>query len=411
MGNVHKVMIAGAGGIGRAVALLLRELGDLEVEVYLADGNEVAAQEAAEWVRGESTNPHPVVPCHLPFDGSPGTFHRHLDEGHILLDCLPGSLAPQMARLARDHRLHYANLTEYVEETREVTRLAEGAETGFLLQTGLAPGFINVLANGLFRRFCDRFGVDRVDTISMRVGALPQNAIAPHYYGFTWSPIGVATEYLKPAVVVRDGHTTTRRSLTDLRELRIKGLIFEEALTSGGAADLPEALAGRVRNMDYKTLRYPGHWRWVKATLENFSPDEEENREKRLQETMEREVPTVHDDLVVIYADVEGRDAQGRRQRLETSRIVEPCIVGGRKLKAIQATTAAGLAESARLLLSGEHQGVVLQSQIDAEDFMYGPYVRPIYFYQEIRHAHSPTTGRHGSSHSRRAAGEGADHS
>ncbi len=411
MGKVHKVMVAGAGGIGRAVALILRELGDLDVEVFLGDGNEVAAREAVDWVRAGSSNPAPVTPCHLPTDGSPGTFHKFLDEGDILLDCLPGSLAPRMAGLAREHRLHYANLTEYVRETEEVSRIAEGAETGFLLQTGLAPGLINVLALGLFRRFCDRFGVDKVDTISMRVGALPQNAIGPHYYGFTWSPIGVATEYLQPAIVVRDYITTTRRSLTDIRELRVKGLIFEEALTSGGAADLPDALAGRVRHMDYKTLRYPGHWAWVKATLENFSPDEEEDREKRLQEIMERDVPAVKDDLVVIYADVEGFDAQGRRQRLETSRIVEPCIVGGQKLHAIQATTAAGLAESARLLLTGNLKGVVLQSQIDAEDFMYGPYVRPVYFYEEVRHAHSPTLGRDGDSRPRHLAGKGTDHS
>ena len=71
----------------------------------------------------------------------------------ILLDCSPGGQAPRMARFAKDFKMHYANLTEYVAETDEIIELAEDAETGFILQTGLAPGFINVLAMSLYQKF------------------------------------------------------------------------------------------------------------------------------------------------------------------------------------------------------------------------------------------------------------------
>ena len=71
----------------------------------------------------------------------------------ILLDCSPGSQAPRMARFAKDFKMHYANLTEYVAETDEIIKIAEHAETGFVLQTGLAPGFINVLAMSLYQKF------------------------------------------------------------------------------------------------------------------------------------------------------------------------------------------------------------------------------------------------------------------
>ncbi|MFP5287273.1 MAG: saccharopine dehydrogenase, partial [Thermoanaerobaculia bacterium] len=98
-----------------------------------------------------------------------------------------------------------------------------------------------------------------------------------------------------------------------------------------------------------------------------------------LQREMEEIVPFVEDDLVVLYASVEGRDKDGVRRRLESSRVIHPCRVGARTLKAIQATTSAGLAESARLLLLQSPRGVCLQSQIDPAHFMAGPFVTAVY--------------------------------
>jgi len=82
--------------------------------------------------------------------------------------------------------------------------LAKDTTTGFVMQTGLAPGYINVLANHLFKQFYNDFEVDQVDTQEMKVGALTNHAVTPHYYGFTWSPVGVATKYLKDTLVLRD---------------------------------------------------------------------------------------------------------------------------------------------------------------------------------------------------------------
>jgi saccharopine dehydrogenase-like NADP-dependent oxidoreductase len=377
MGKRYKIVIAGAGNIGRSTGLLLREEGDLEVDLFLGDGRASVAEEAAHWIREGSDVQGAVEPFHLPSDGVSPEVESLLSQADILLDCLPGHEAPRMAGLARKHDLHYANLTEYVEETKQVVEIAQGAERGFLLQTGLAPGYINVLGCSLFERFCRAHGVDSADTLAMRVGALTTRACAPHFYGFTWSSIGVATEYVKPSVVVRDGKRITRPSLSDRATVLLDGVVYEEALTSGGAADLPDALAGKVRNLDYKTLRYPGHYAWVESLLAKAPPDADP-AEYLLRE-MEEVVPFVEDDLVVLYASVEGRDKDGVRRRVETSRVIHPCRVGARMLKAIQATTSAGLAESARLLLLQGPQGVCLQSQIDPAPFMAGPFVTAVY--------------------------------
>src|SRR5436305_8991968 len=214
MSKRHQVVIAGAGGMGSAVGLLLRELGDFEVDLFLGDANGERARGAAAWVREGSLKPGEVHAFHLPLEGTNAELDEALSRADILLDCLPGREAPRMARLARRHDLHYANLTEHVEETEEIQEIAQGSARGFLLQTGLAPGYVNVLGHSLYQRFCREQGTDGADRLEMRVGALTTPARPPHYYGFTWSPSGVATEYVKPATVVRDFQRTTRPSLS-----------------------------------------------------------------------------------------------------------------------------------------------------------------------------------------------------
>jgi saccharopine dehydrogenase-like NADP-dependent oxidoreductase len=381
MSKKHQVVIAGAGGMGRAVGLLLREIGDFDVDVYIGDADLGKAQEAAAWIREGSEQPGEVYPFSLPLQGTNAELGEALDKGDILLDCLPGKEATRMAGLARDHEAHYANLTEHVKETEEIQEIARDCSHGFLLQTGLAPGYVNVLGHGLYQRFCRESGADGAERIEMRVGALTTSARPPHFYGFTWSPSGVATEYVKPATVLRDGQRTTRPSLSERATVVIDGVVYEEDLTSGGAADLPAALEGKVRHLDYTTLRYPGHYAWVEQILSEAPAGDEhgEDRIAFLQKRMESTVPFTEDDLVVIYAAVEGRGTDGALRRLEKSHLIRPCRVGARTLKAIQSTTTAGLAESARLLLTTEPQGVCLQSQIDPAHFMVGPFVAEIY--------------------------------
>ncbi|MCK4892876.1 MAG: saccharopine dehydrogenase, partial [Calditrichia bacterium] len=203
------------------------------------------------------------------------------------------------------------------------------------------------------------------------------NAYPPHFYGFTWSPVGVATLYVRPAKIVRDFQTTIKASLTERSKIILHGIEYEEDLTSGGAADLPEELAGKTRNLDYKTIRYPGHYSWIESHLRQIPHGED--RVEKLQAIMEQTIPATDEDLVVIYASVYGKDDQGRKRILEKYFLIKPLVVAGKTLRAIQATTAAGLVECARLLLSNQYSGCVLQSQIKPEDFLEGPFVSHIY--------------------------------
>lgn len=373
----HNIIIAGAGGIAEAVGLLLAEWSEVTPSLFIGNHTLSKAQKVAHWIKDGTTKPCSIHTFYLPEEGLSEGMKEIFLKGDILLDCLPGSQAPKMAQFAKEYRMHYANLTEYVAETEQIKSLAKDAKTGFVLQTGLAPGYIDLLANAIFQQFCTDFEVEKVDKLEMKVGALTHHAVAPHYYGFTWSPVGVATEYLKDTIVLRDFKKTTLPSLSERTTLTIDGITYEEDLTSGGAADLPDALLGKVRSLDYKTLRYPGHYPWVQKQLIDFGNTP--TPIKALQERMEAVIPHIEDDIIILYAAVEGKDASGILHRREIAKRILPQKVGKHQLRAIQTTTAAPLAQAAQLLLETPLIGIVLQSQIDPLPFLNGNYIKLVY--------------------------------
>ncbi len=113
--------------MGSATGLLLRELGDFEVDLFVGDASLERAEATAAWIREGSNRPGEVHAFHLPATGTSADLESVLAQGDILLDCLPGKEAPRMARLARKHEIHYANLTEHVKETEEILEIAAGA--------------------------------------------------------------------------------------------------------------------------------------------------------------------------------------------------------------------------------------------------------------------------------------------
>lgn len=373
----YNIIIAGAGGIAEAVALLLNEWSELTPTIFIGDRNLSKAQNVAQWIQEGTTKPSNIKVYHLPENGISDEMKAIFDQGNIILDCLPGSQAPRIAQFAKEYELHYANLTEYVSETEKIMTLAKGAKTAFILQTGLAPGYIDLLAHGLFQQFCNDFKVNTVDKLELKVGALTMHAVAPHFYGFTWSPVGVATEYLKDTIVLRNYIKTTLPSLSERATIIIEGIAYEEDLTSGGAADLPDALIGKVNSLSYKTLRFPGHYAWVEEQISNF--EHSSDRIKQLQQKMESVIPHIEDDQIVLYAAVEGKDAEGVLRRREIAKRILPLKVGKNQLRAIQTTTAAPLAQAAQLLLEGNYSGILLQSQIDPFLFLNGKFITNVY--------------------------------
>lgn len=225
--------------------------------------------------------------------------------------------------------------------------------------------------------FKKQYGAEKLERLSMRVGALTQYTESPHFYGFTWSTVGVATEYIKDSETVRNHEIVRLPSLSDPETIIINGRRYEADLTSGGAADLPHALKDQIRTIDYKTIRYPGHFDWVKSWLKNDSnPD---SKIERLEKYMVEHIPQVEDDVIVIYTSVSGYDKDGNLRAMQHAQHIYPMVFGTITMRAIQICTAAPLVECARLLLSGEYQGVILQSEIDPSAILQGVIVKQAY--------------------------------
>lgn len=374
MTSKHKIFVAGAGGIGSAVGLLLREWSEFPVDLVLGDVSDEQLETAKQLLTANAERDGAVETVDMRDEDALKTA---LKSCQILLDCAPGGEAPRLAGFAREFKLHYANLTEYVAETEQIKEIAKDAETGFILQTGLAPGFINVLAMSLYNKFKTQFGVEKVERVVMKVGALTAHAHAPHFYGFTWSPIGVATEYVKPSRVIRNYEITELPALSERETIVIGGRSYEADLTSGGAADLPEFFTDKARSLDYKTLRHVGHYDWAGKLIHQF-PNNAELPDKVLAEFL-AQIPAVEDDFVLVHAAVDGFDDKGTRRMIEKAYLAEPLQVGGTTLRAIQTTTAAPLCQAAAMLLDGKYKGVILQSQIEPETFLNGNFVSRVY--------------------------------
>jgi lysine 6-dehydrogenase len=129
---------------------------------------------------------------------------------------------------------------------------------------GLAPGMVAVLVAHGAARF------ERLDEIHIRVGGLPQNPRPPLDYQFVFSVEGLINEYVERARVIRDGRIVTLESLTEVESLDFPPPFgrLEAFQTSGGTSTLPDTFLGKVRELDYKTIRYPGHCAKFKTMLE-----------------------------------------------------------------------------------------------------------------------------------------------
>lgn len=349
---MHKALILGGGKIGSLIAALLVESEDYEVHVCdsLGDKCEAAAVKGAKVHSLDASDPAVLAPF--------------VAEHQIvaILSSLPYYCNPPVAKVARDAGASYFDLTEDVEVTKEVARLAEGAESAFVPQCGLAPGFISIVANDLMQRF------DEIDTVKMRVGALPENPSNVLKYSLTWSTEGLINEYGNLCYGLADGKLIAMQPLEGLETIQIDGCDYEAFNTSGGLGSLAESYDGRVRNMTYKTMRYPGHCALMRVLMNDLKLNHDRETLKRI---LESAVPRTDQDVVIVFASVVGRK-DGALYEANDVRKVYPAEIGGKTWSAIQVTTASGICAIVDLVLTeaGEYRGLVLQEQFSLHRFL-----------------------------------------
>ncbi len=141
-----------------------------------------------------------------------------------------------------------------VDEQLAMDAAAKAAGINIIPDCGLAPGMVSILAMHGAAKF------DSVDEIHIRVGGLPQDPQPPLNYQLVFSVEGLINEYIEVARVIRDGEIKEVDSMTELETLEFAGFPPLEAFqTSGGTSTLPDTFLGKIKELDYKTIRYAGH--------------------------------------------------------------------------------------------------------------------------------------------------------
>ena len=182
-----------------------------------------------------------------------------LMRGHdAVMNASPYYFNYAVAKAAVAAGLHCADLggnTEIVQRQKTLHAAARKKGVSIIPDCGLAPGMVNIIAAEGIRRVGD------ADTVKIFVGGLPQHPEPPLNYQIVYSLEGALDYYTTPSWVLRDGKPARVDALSELETVEFPAPVgtLEAFHTGGGISTMPWAYAGRVKTMEYKTLRYPGH--------------------------------------------------------------------------------------------------------------------------------------------------------
>ena len=342
---MKSIAVLGLGKVGTLAAELLHDCG------FAVTGIDAAAPTRA-----------------LPFAvktisvADPAALAAALAQVDGVLSCLPYHLNAEVAKAAHAAGIHYFDLTEDVPTTKSIIALSKTAKGLMAPQCGLAPGFVGIVGADLIAQF------QECRSCKMRVGALPQHPTGLMGYSFNWSPEGVVNEYLNDCEVIEEGTVKWVSAMEWVEKLFIGGTELEAFTTSGGLGTMCETYKDRVPNMDYKTMRYPGH-----VKLMNFFFHELLMRERRAEagEILVNAKPPVSDDVVYLHVSAEGK-TEGRLFRKEFVRAYYPMQIAGIQRTAIAWTTASSVVAVIEMVRDGKlpQRGFLKQEDIPLDAFL-----------------------------------------
>ena len=254
-----RILVLGAGRMGLGAAFDLAAQPDVD-EVTVADIDGARARRVAEQVGPKARA--------LQADVSDQRQAIELMRGHAaVLSCVVYKLNAALANAALAARTNFCDLggnNDVVAEELELDAEARREGINIIPDCGLAPGMVAVLVAHGAKRF------QKLDEIHIRVGGLPQDPEPPLNYQLVFSVEGLINEYVERARVIRDGRIAEVPSMTEIEALDFPAPFgtMEAFQTSGGTSTLPETFLGKVRELDYKTIRYPGHCEKFKTMID-----------------------------------------------------------------------------------------------------------------------------------------------
>jgi len=349
-----RIMILGLGRIGGAIGQILSQ--DKNYQVSGADINPVAVEHFANQFSTQLI--------------SDNNFSPLLKGQDAVISALTFNENPLIAQAALENGCSYFDLTEDVRCTKKIKDIAKQAVKGqvFMPQCGLAPGFIGILAYGFHKAF------DQLDSLKLRVGALPEFPSNQMMYNLTWSTEGLVNEYANPCEAIKNSKQTLIEPLEGLEAFSVSGVEYEAFNTSGGLANLCHSLKGQLRELTYQTIRYPGHCQLMKFLFHDLRLGEAGKRRNMLMEILESSVATTKQDIVLISVVATGTLNEKLQQQSRTFLLRHTA-----QQSAIQIATSCATATTIDLILQEKIQrtGFVEQETLDISRFLNNKFAQP----------------------------------
>jgi len=379
---MKNVLVLGGGKVGKSVAEMLLALGRGQYAVTLADRDRSSLAEAeANVARLRTQLPRSVEFTSTLLDASDQAAVRAALRGRDYVICmLPFDLVAGIAENAAELGVHYFDVTEDVETSERVRRIAESgrAKVALAPQCGLAPGYIAIAGYEVARHF------EEIHELTLRVGALPQYPTNALHYNVTWSTAGVVNEYCEPCNVMLDGKLAKLPALEGLENFSFEGIEYEAFYTSGGVGSLIDTLIAEGKTTQesriaYKTIRYPGHRDLMKFLLQDLRLGVEHAKptpsgrvfDRRLaMDLLDHAIARTLQDVVVVFINCIGI-REGRREQVNFKRAVHATQILGRVWPAIELTTAAGVCAMVDLHSTGKlrQTGFIRQEEVSLPEF------------------------------------------
>lgn len=348
---MEQILLMGAGKIGAMITQMLAETGDYHVTVADIDEEGLARLP-------KLTNVSKAIMSVADAQKLDGI----IKDKYAVISALPYKLTKLVAEASAREGVHYLDLTEDVACTRFVKSISASAKSALIPQCGLAPGFISIVAFDLASKF------ETLQNVHMRVGALPKYPSNALKYNLTWSTDGLINEYCNPCEAIVNGKHQEVPPLEEVELFALDGINYEAFNTSGGLGTLCNTLKGKVNNLNYRTVRYPGHRDVVKLLLHDLRLGE---RRDLMKDVFEYALPITYQDVVLVFVTVSG-ERDGRFVQESFARKIYSAKIGGQIWSAIQITTASGVCAMLDLLHEKKlpQRGFVRQEDARFSDFI-----------------------------------------